>query len=89
MCAQSSKSIMSSPSSPSSLSTSSLVIHIPGQRKNILNLRTLIDQMGIKDRRWISQLDMAISLDRQGFTSTELRRKPASIRSIIVIYGYG
>lgn len=79
---------MSFLSSPSSLSTSSLVIHIPGQRKNILKLRTLIDQMGFEDRCWRSKLDRAISLDLQGFTSTELRREPATIRSKISRYSW-
>ena len=79
-------SFLSSPSSTSSLSTSSLVIHIPGERKNILKLRTLIDQMGFEDRWWRSKLDRAISLDLQGFTSTELRREPATIRSKIIMY---
>lgn len=60
--------------------------HIPGERKNILKLRILIDQMGIEDRWWRSKLDRAISLDLQGFTSTELRREPATIRSKIIMY---
>ena len=50
--------------------------HFPGQRKNILSLKRLFDQLGANNNKLYSSMDIAKILDNQGITYTKLMGNP-------------